>query len=120
MGSNQILCILSCLYYFLATKARRLRIAYLRTLNYVIVRGNQRQDIFRDEVDYCKYLSLLCAYKERYQGRFFAYTLLSAGEVAEHIGGMRPCARRRAGEGERYGVRAFNAPGKSKLANYSV
>ena len=57
--------------------ARRPRIEFSGALYHVIVRGNQRQEIFHDEADYRKYLSLLCAYKERYQSKLFAYTLMS-------------------------------------------
>ncbi|MFQ5852070.1 MAG: transposase [Candidatus Binatia bacterium] len=57
--------------------ARRPRIEFSGALYHVIVRGNQRQEIFHDEADYRKYLSLLCAYKGRYQCKLFAYTLMS-------------------------------------------
>jgi REP element-mobilizing transposase RayT len=57
--------------------ARRPRIEFSGAFYHVIVRGNQRQEIFHDRVDYCKYLSLLWRYKERYGFKLFAYTLMS-------------------------------------------
>ena len=57
--------------------ARRPRIEFPGAFYHVIVRGNQRQEIFHDEADYGKYLSLLSGYRERYQFRLFAYTLMS-------------------------------------------
>jgi len=57
--------------------ARRPRIEFPGAFYHVIVRGNQRQKIFHDEADYSKYLSLLSGYRERYQFKLFAYTLMS-------------------------------------------
>jgi hypothetical protein len=57
--------------------ARKPRIELSGALYHVIVRGNQRQEIFHDAADYRKYLSLLWTYKERYPLKFFAYTLMS-------------------------------------------
>lgn len=56
--------------------ARRPRIEFPGAFYHVIVRGNQRQQIFHDEADYGKYLSLLSGYRERYQFKLFAYTLM--------------------------------------------
>ncbi len=57
--------------------ARRPRIEFSGALYHVIVRGNQRREIFHDETDYRKCLSLLSAYKERYRWKLFGYTLMS-------------------------------------------
>jgi len=62
---------------FFRTMARRPRIEFSGAFYHVIVRGNQRQEIFHDEADCGKYLSLLSGYRERYQFKLFAYTLMS-------------------------------------------
>ncbi len=68
---------------------RKPRIEYPGAFYHVIVRGNQRQRIFRDPADYQKYLLTLTVYRNRYQFRLYAYVLmgnhvhllLEAGEV---------------------------------------
>jgi putative transposase len=42
----------------------------------VITRGNQRQQIFRSEGDYRKYLEILSKYKSQYKLYLYAYVLL--------------------------------------------
>lgn len=56
--------------------ARRPRVHFPNALYHVIARGNQRQDIFVDEKDFQKYLSLLSEYKSRYSFRLYAYALM--------------------------------------------
>ena len=47
---------------------RAARIAPKGSLSHVLTRGNNRQDLFKDEGDYLKYIVILQKYKER--GRF--------------------------------------------------
>jgi REP element-mobilizing transposase RayT len=37
----------------------------------ILTRGNNRQDVFRDEIDYHKYLEILNRYKEEYQFKLY-------------------------------------------------
>ena len=43
---------------------------------HIIVRGNNRQEIFRSNKDYEKYLSLLKHYKRKYKFKIFCYCLM--------------------------------------------
>ena len=56
--------------------ARKPRVHFSEALYHVIVRGNQRQDIFLDEKDYQTYLSYLSECKARYRFRLYAYALM--------------------------------------------
>lgn len=56
---------------------RKPRIEYPGAFYHVIVRGNQKQRIFRDPADAQKYLLLLTVYKNRTGCRIFAYVLMS-------------------------------------------
>src|SRR3972149_4620741 len=44
---------------------------------HVIARGNQRQDIFRDEKDRATYLERLEHYRKRYDFKLYSYVLMS-------------------------------------------
>ena len=55
---------------------RKPRIEYPGAFYHVIIRGNQKQRIFKDESDRQKYLLLLTAYKNRTGSRIYAYTLM--------------------------------------------
>jgi len=57
--------------------ARPLRLEFEGALYHVISRGNARQEIFRDNVDYQQLLKLLAAAVERYSWLVHAYCLLS-------------------------------------------
>ncbi|MBI5055935.1 MAG: transposase [Nitrospirae bacterium] len=57
--------------------ARKPRIEFEGAFYHVIIRGNQRQKIFRDEKDYRKYLEILSGYKKQYHYRLFAYVLMN-------------------------------------------
>jgi putative transposase len=57
--------------------ARKPRIEYEGALYHVIIRGNQRQRVFKNIDDYQKYISLLAFYKERYKYSLYAYVLMS-------------------------------------------
>jgi putative transposase len=57
--------------------ARKPRIEYEGAFYHVIIRGNQRQKIFKEPVDYDKYHQYLVIYKNRYQYALYAYVLMS-------------------------------------------
>ena len=44
---------------------------------HVIVRGNQRQNVFDWEVDFKRYIDTLCKYKRRFKVKIYAYCLMS-------------------------------------------
>jgi putative transposase len=55
------------------------RIARVAPRNYIfhiLTRGNNRQDVFRDETDYQKYLEILDRYKEKHQFKIYHYVLM--------------------------------------------
>ena len=55
------------------------RIARVAPRNYIfhiLTRGNNRQDVFRDEIDYQKYLEILDRYKEKHQFKIYHYVLM--------------------------------------------
>jgi putative transposase len=56
---------------------RKPRIEYSGAFYHVIVRGNQKQRIFKDPADFQKYLLLLTAYKNRTGCRVYAYVLMN-------------------------------------------
>lgn len=56
--------------------ARPPRIEVPGALYHVIARGNQRRTIFRDAVDYRRYLDLLARYQQRQGFTLYAYVLL--------------------------------------------
>jgi putative transposase len=56
--------------------ARKPRLEFESGLYHVIVRGNERQKVFREEEDFLKYLAFLGDYKDRYGFRLYAYVLM--------------------------------------------
>ncbi|HDQ04050.1 MAG TPA: transposase [Deltaproteobacteria bacterium] len=56
---------------------RTARIAPKEFIYHVLTRGNNRQDIFKDEEDYQKYLEILQKYKEKYDFRLYHYVLMT-------------------------------------------
>ncbi len=52
------------------------RIAPRDYIFHILTRGNNRQDVFRDEIDYQKYLEILGRYKEKYHFRVYHYVLM--------------------------------------------
>lgn len=56
--------------------SRPLRISYPKALLHVTCRGNNGQQIFLDQDDYYKYLSLLAQAKKKYSFKFYAYALM--------------------------------------------
>lgn len=57
--------------------ARKPRIEFEGAFYHVIVRGNQKQKVFKDDADYEKYHQFLTIYKNRYQHALYAYVLMS-------------------------------------------
>ena len=53
--------------------ARPLRVAVVGGLYHVIVRGNDRRNVFRDDPDRSRYLSRLALYREKFSFRVLAY-----------------------------------------------
>jgi REP element-mobilizing transposase RayT len=56
--------------------ARKPRIEYDGAFYHVITRGNQRQKIFKEPVDYQQFLQVLATYKSRYSFHLYAYVLM--------------------------------------------
>jgi REP element-mobilizing transposase RayT len=57
--------------------ARKPRVEFEGAFYHVIVRGNQRQKIFRDDGDRLNYLDRVEHYRQRYRFRIYAYVLMS-------------------------------------------
>lgn len=55
---------------------RAARVAPKEHVYHILTRGNNRQDIFKDEKDYKKYLELLQKYKEKYKFKLYHYVLM--------------------------------------------
>ncbi len=56
--------------------ARKPRIHFAGAFYHVIARGNQKQSIFLDSVDFQTYLSYLAEYKSRFSFHLYAYALM--------------------------------------------
>lgn len=56
---------------------RTARIAPRDYVYHVLTRGNNRQNIFKDEEDFGKYIEILKKYKVRYQYRLYHYVLMT-------------------------------------------
>jgi putative transposase len=54
------------------------RIAPRDHIFHILTRGNNRQDVFRDEMDYQKYLEILSKYKEKYHVELYHYVLMKS------------------------------------------
>jgi REP element-mobilizing transposase RayT len=57
--------------------ARKPRVEFEGAFYHVIVRGNQRRDIFRDDRDRATYLERLEHYRKKYGFKIYAYVLMS-------------------------------------------
>ncbi len=57
--------------------ARKARIEFEGAFYHVIVRGNQRQKIFKGKDDFMKYIKILSTYKMRYRFFLYSYVLMS-------------------------------------------
>jgi putative transposase len=55
---------------------RTARIAPNENVYHILTRGNNRQDVFKDEKDYERYKDILKRYKERYTFRLYHYALM--------------------------------------------
>jgi putative transposase len=55
---------------------RTARIAPDEHVYHILTRGNNRQDVFKDEVDYKKYREILQRYKEKYRFKLYHYALM--------------------------------------------
>jgi len=55
---------------------RTARVAPKEYVYHILTRGNNRQDIFKDESDYRKYLEILQRYREKYRFRLYHYVLM--------------------------------------------
>src|SRR5207237_1582560 len=60
-----------------ACMARKPRVEFEGAFYHVIVRGNQRKKIFRDDGDRLYYLKRVKHYRQRYQFSIYAYVLMS-------------------------------------------
>jgi len=56
---------------------RAARIAPRDYVYHVLTRGNNRQNIFKDEEDFTTYIEILKKYKERYQYKLYHYVLMT-------------------------------------------
>ncbi len=57
--------------------ARKPRIEFEGAFYHIIIRGNQRQKIFKDKYDFLKYLEILTNYKKQYRYYLYSYILMS-------------------------------------------
>jgi len=55
---------------------RTARIAPREYVYHILTRGNNRQDVFKEERDYRKYIEILQRYKERYKFKLYHYVLM--------------------------------------------
>jgi len=55
---------------------RTARVAPKEYIYHILTRGNNRQEIFKDERDYGKYIEILQRYKERYSFKLYHYVLM--------------------------------------------
>ncbi|MGC8810769.1 MAG: transposase [bacterium] len=55
---------------------RTARIAPRNHIFHILTRGNNRRDVFRDEMDYQEYLKIVGRYKEKYQFKIYHYVLM--------------------------------------------
>lgn len=55
---------------------RTARIAPKGHVYHILARGNNRQDIFKDNIDFQKYFEIIEKYKERYQFKLYHYVLM--------------------------------------------
>lgn len=52
------------------------RIAPQDHVFHILTRGNNRQDVFKDEIGYEKYFEILNRYKEKYQFKLYHYKFI--------------------------------------------
>lgn len=56
---------------------RTARVAPKENVYHILTRGNNRQNIFKDDSDFEKYLELLYRYKEKYHFKLYHYVLMT-------------------------------------------
>ena len=56
---------------------RAARIAPKKFIYHVLTRGNNKQDIFKDEEDFQEYIDILCKYKEKFRYNLYHYVLMT-------------------------------------------
>lgn len=72
---------------------RTARIAPREHVYHILTRGNNRQDVFKDEKDYKRYIEILKKYKEKYSFKLYHYILMRNHvhlvlEITERGGGL--------------------------------
>jgi REP element-mobilizing transposase RayT len=77
--------------------ARPPRVEFPGALYHVIVRGNERRDVFRDDGDRERYLERLAHYREKFQFRLLAYCLMDNHVHLALETGRHPLSRVMAG-----------------------
>jgi putative transposase len=55
---------------------RTARIAPKGYVYHILTRGNNREDVFKDEMDYKKYIEILQRYREKYKFKLYYYVLM--------------------------------------------
>lgn len=55
---------------------RTARIAPKENVYHILTRGNNRQDVFKDEKDYQKYMEVIKRYKEKFKFKLYHYVLM--------------------------------------------
>lgn len=55
---------------------RAARIAPNEHIYHILTRGNNRQDVFKEETDYKRYIDILRKYKEKYKFKLYHYILM--------------------------------------------
>ncbi|MEN6637598.1 MAG: transposase, partial [Smithella sp.] len=56
---------------------RSARIAPKDFVYHVLTRGNNKQDVFKDDEDFRKYIEILWKYKNQYKYKLYHYVLMS-------------------------------------------
>ncbi len=84
------------LWYYFAV-ARPLRLEVVGGLYHVIVRGNERRNVFRDDADRLRYLARLAVYREKFEFQLLAYCLMDNHVHLAIEAGKIPLARIMAG-----------------------
>src|SRR5438067_6562836 len=77
--------------------ARPVRLEVADGLYHVIVRGNERKAVFRDDADRARYLKLLAYYREKFSFQLLAYCLLDNHVHLAIETGSEPLSRIMAG-----------------------
>ena len=68
--------ILNSKRHILLDMVRKIRIEFSGALYHVLARGNNKQQIFKDDQDYKAYLKRIERYKKRYKFTLYAFVLM--------------------------------------------